>query len=229
MEVQQKPHQDEAARETGNEELLERGSPVEVQQMPHQDEAAKETGDEELPERGSPVEVKQELHQEEAARKAGDEELPERGSPVEVQQTPHQDEAAKETGDEELPERGSPVEVQQELHQEEAARKAGDEELPERGSPVEVQQTDAKRPIIVVMVEDKGDEDDPHRATRNQAGCPAPGHQRWESGKWHLELGENEEMRPGRSSPSFEAATGRRTLSSLYLNSRDREKEEDMM
>jgi len=60
-------------------------------------------------------------------------------------------------------------------------------------------------------VEDKGDKDDPHRATRNQAGYPVPGHQRWEPGKWHLELRENEELRPGRNSPSFEAATGRRT------------------
>jgi len=120
-----------------------------------------------------------------------------------------------QTGDKELPEWGSPVEVQQTLLQEEAARETGDEELPERGSPVEVQQTDAggemKRPIIVVAVEDEGDEDDPHHATRNQAGYPAPGHQRWEPGKWHSELGENEELRQGRNSPSFEAATGRRT------------------
>ncbi len=41
-----------------------------------------EPPDEELPERGSPVEVQQALHQEEAAREAGDEELPEQGSPV---------------------------------------------------------------------------------------------------------------------------------------------------
>ena len=68
-----------------------------------------------------------------------------------------------------------------------------------------------KRPIIVVAVEDEGDEDDPHHATRNQAGYPVPGHRRWEPGKWHSELRENEELRQGRNSPSFEAATGRRT------------------
>ncbi len=70
------------------------------------------------------------------------------------------------------------MEVLQALHRDEAARKTGDEELPERGSPVEVQQADAgiekKRPIIVVMVEDKGDKDDPHHATRDQAGYPVP-------------------------------------------------------
>ncbi|MFN9901490.1 MAG: hypothetical protein ACK55Z_22445, partial [bacterium] len=105
--------------------------------------------------------------------------------------------------------------VQQELHQEEATRETGDEELLKRGSPVEVQQTDAggemKRPIIVVVVEDKGDEDDPHHATGDRAGYPVPGHQRWDPGKWHSELKENEELRPGRNSQSFEAATGRRT------------------
>jgi hypothetical protein len=93
-----------------------------------------EPPEEELPERGSPVEVQQALYQEKAAREAGDEELPEQGSPVEVQQALHQEEAAREAGDEELPEQGSPVEVQQALHQEEAAREAGDEELPEQGS-----------------------------------------------------------------------------------------------
>jgi hypothetical protein len=68
-----------------------------------------------------------------------------------------------------------------------------------------------KRPIIVVAVEDEGDEDDPHRATRSQMGHPVPGHQGWDPGKWNSELRENEELRPGRNSPSFEAATGRRT------------------
>jgi hypothetical protein len=68
-----------------------------------------------------------------------------------------------------------------------------------------------RRPIIVVAVEDEGDEDDPHHATRSQVGHPVPGHQRWDPGKWHSELRENEELRPGRNSPSFEAATGRRT------------------
>ncbi len=87
MEVPQTLHQEEAAREAGDEELPEQGSPVEVQQALHQDEAAREAGDEELPERGSPVEVQQALHQEEAAREAGDEELLKRGSPVEVQLT----------------------------------------------------------------------------------------------------------------------------------------------
>ncbi|MFN9907539.1 MAG: hypothetical protein ACK56F_15680, partial [bacterium] len=80
---------------------------------------------------------------------------------------------------------------------------------------MEVQQTDAggetRRPIIVVAVEDEGDEDDPHHATRRQVGHQVPGHQRWDPGKWHSELRENEELRPGRNSPSFEAATGRRT------------------
>jgi hypothetical protein len=80
---------------------------VEVQQALHQDEAARETGDEELPERGSPVEVQQALHQEEATREAGDEELPERGSPAEVQQTLHQEEAGREAGAEDFPERGT--------------------------------------------------------------------------------------------------------------------------
>ncbi|MFN9979149.1 MAG: hypothetical protein ACK53Y_04510, partial [bacterium] len=68
-----------------------------------------------------------------------------------------------------------------------------------------------KQPIIVVAVEGKGDEDDPHHATRSQVGHPVPGHQRWDPEKWHSELRENEELRPGRNSPSFEAATGRRT------------------
>ena len=63
---------EEAAGETGGEELLERGSPVEVQQELHQEEAAGETGGEELLERGSPVEVQQELHQDKAAREAGE-------------------------------------------------------------------------------------------------------------------------------------------------------------
>jgi hypothetical protein len=57
-----------------------------------------QAGDEELPERGSPVEVQQALHQEEAARETGDEELPEQGSPVEVQQTLQQEEAARRGG-----------------------------------------------------------------------------------------------------------------------------------
>jgi hypothetical protein len=68
-----------------------------------------------------------------------------------------------------------------------------------------------ERPIIVVAVEEEGDEDDPHHATRSQVGHPVQGHQRWDPGKWHSELRENEELRPGRNSPSFEAATGRRT------------------
>ena len=133
---------------------------------------------------------------------------------MEVQQELHQEEATRETGDEELPERGSPVEVQQELHQEEAAREAGAEDFPERGSLRSLKTDEGgemKRPIIVVVVEDKGDEDDPHHATGDQAGYPVPGHRRWEPGKWHSELKENEELRPGRNSPSFEAATGRRT------------------
>ncbi len=123
---------------------------------------------------------------EEAGWETDDKELPERGSPVEVQQALHQEEAARETGDKELPERGSPVEVQQMLHQEEAGREAGAEDFPERGSLWSLK-TDAggemKWPIIVVAVEDKGDEDDPHHATGDQAGCPVPGHQRWEPGK----------------------------------------------
>jgi hypothetical protein len=66
-------------------------------------------------------------------------------------------------------------------------------------------------------VEDKGDKDDPHHATRNQVGHPVPaGHvsyrrRRWEPGKLHSELREKKEQRPGRNSPSFDAATGRRT------------------
>jgi hypothetical protein len=229
---------------------------VEVQQTLHQEEAARETGDEELPERRSPVEVQQPLYQEEAARETGDEELLERGSPVEVQQALHQEEAAQETGDKELPERGSPVEVQQTLHQEETGREAGAENFPEEETLWSLQigaGREMRRPIIVAAVEeacgrrggngkeaqescedgdkllagisgpreewedfvraveDKGDEDDPHRATRNQAGYPVPGHQRWEPGKWHLELREDKGLRPGRNSPSFDAATGRRT------------------
>ena len=117
-----------------------------------------EPPDEELQERGSPVEVQQALHQEGAAREAGEKELPEQGSPVEVQQVLHQDEAAREAGEEELPERGSPVEVQQTLHQEEAGREAGAEDFPERGSLWSLK-TDAggemRRPIIMVVVEEK--------------------------------------------------------------------------
>ena len=60
------------------------------------------------------------------------------------------------------------MEVQQTLHQEEAGREAGAEDFPEWGSLWSLK-TDAggemRRPIIVVMVEDKGDKDDPHRAT----------------------------------------------------------------
>jgi hypothetical protein len=66
-------------------------------------------------------------------------------------------------------------------------------------------------------VEDKGDEDDPQYPTRSQAGHPVQAdhgicqHQRWEPGGLHLELGEKKELKQGRNSPSFDAATGRRT------------------
>ncbi len=53
MEVQQALHQEEAAREAGNEELPERGSPVEVQQTLHQEEAGREAGAEDFSERGT--------------------------------------------------------------------------------------------------------------------------------------------------------------------------------
>ncbi len=53
MEVQQALHQEEAARETGDEELLERGSPVEVQQTLHQKETGRKAGAEDFPERGT--------------------------------------------------------------------------------------------------------------------------------------------------------------------------------
>ena len=162
----------------------------------------------------NPAAVATTQRQEETCREAGNEELSERGSPVEVQQTLHQEEAGREAGAEELPEQGSPVEVQRTLHQEGTGKVAGAENLPERGT-LRSLKTDAgremKRPIIVVVVEDKGDEDDPHHATEDRAGHPVPGHQRWDPGKWHSGLRENEELRPGRNSPSFEAATGRRT------------------
>jgi hypothetical protein len=70
---------------------------------------------------------------------------------------------------------------------------------------------------FVGAVEDIGDEDDPQNATRSQAGHPVQAdhgscqHQRWEQGKFHSELREKKELRPGRNSPSFDAATGRRT------------------
>ncbi len=71
MEVQQTLHQEEAAREAGDKELPEWGSPVEVQQTFLQEEAARETGDKELPEWGSPVEVQRTLQQEEIAKRGG--------------------------------------------------------------------------------------------------------------------------------------------------------------
>ncbi len=66
-------------------------------------------------------------------------------------------------------------------------------------------------------MDDKGDEGDPQSAVRSQAGHPVPAnhgscqHQRWEPGKLHSEPGENKDLRPGRKSPGFDAATGRRT------------------
>jgi hypothetical protein len=66
-------------------------------------------------------------------------------------------------------------------------------------------------------VEDKGEEGDPQSAVRGQAGHPVPADhgscqdQRWEPGKLHSELREKKELRPGRNSPGFDAATRRRT------------------
>ncbi len=80
MEVRQTLHQEEAARETADKELPERGGPVEVQQTLHQEEAARETGNEELPERGSPAEVQRTLHQEETGREADAKNFPEQGT-----------------------------------------------------------------------------------------------------------------------------------------------------
>jgi hypothetical protein len=202
---------------------------VEVQQALHQEEAAREAGDEELPERGSPVEVQQALHQEEAAREAGDEELPERGSPVEVQQTLHQEETGRETGTENLPERrtlwslkiGAGREMRRPIIvvavEEACGRRGGNGKKAQESCgngdkrPAGIAAPREEWENFVGAVEDKGKEDDPHHATRNQAGYPVPGHQRWEPGKWHLELGEDKGLRPGRNSPSFDAATGRRT------------------
>ncbi len=66
-------------------------------------------------------------------------------------------------------------------------------------------------------MEDEGDEDDPQYETQSQAGHPVPvGHEScrhriWEPGKLHSELREKKELGPARNSPSFDAATGRRT------------------
>ncbi len=72
-------------------------------------------------------------------------------------------------------------------------------------------------------VEDKGEEDDPRHTTRNQVGHPAPAgrvsyqRRRWEQGKLHSELKEKKEQRMERNSPSFDAATGRRTIRGSVL------------
>ncbi len=128
-----------------------------------------------------------------------------------------------EPPDEELPERGSPVEVQQTLHQEEIARRGGNGKETQESSgdgdkrPAGIAAPREEWEDFVGAVEDKGDADDPRNATQSQAGHPVPaGHGscqylRLEPGKLHSELREKKELRPGRSSPSFDAATGRRT------------------
>ncbi len=74
-----------------------------------------------------------------------------------------------------------------------------------------------EREDFVGEVEDEGDEDDPQYEIRSQAGHPVPvGHEScrqwiWEPGKQHSELREKKELEPVRNSPSFDAATGRRT------------------
>jgi hypothetical protein len=145
---------------------------------------------------------------------AGDEELPKRGSPVEVQQTLHQEETGREAGAENFPERGTlwslKIGAGGEMRRliivvavEEVCRRRG-------GNHKETQESCGngdKRPAgiaapreewedFVGAVEDKGDEDDPHHATLNQAGYPVPGHQRWEPGKWQLGLREDKGLRP---------------------------------
>ncbi len=203
--------------------------------MLHQEEAGREAGAEELPERGSPVEVQQPLHQEEAGREAGAEELPERGSPVEVQQTLHQEETGREAGAENFPERGTlwslKIDAGGEMRRpiieaavEEACGKRdgnGKEARESCGNgdkcPAGTAAPWEEWEDFVGAVEDKGDEDDPHHATRNQVGHPVPAghescqHQRREPGRLHSELREKKELRPGRNSPSFNAATGPRT------------------
>ncbi len=70
---------------------------------------------------------------------------------------------------------------------------------------------------FVGAVEDKGDEDDPQYPTQSQAFYAVPAsrgrcqHRRWEPGKLHSGLRAKKELRLGRNSPSFDAATGRRT------------------
>ncbi len=129
------------------------------------------------------MEVQQTLHQEEAAGETGDKELPERGSPVEFQQTLHQEETGRDAGGENFPERGTlwslKTDASGEMRRpiivvavEEACGRRG-------GNGKEVQEScgdgDKRSAGItgpreewedfVRAVEDKGDEDDPHRAT----------------------------------------------------------------
>ncbi len=181
------------------------------------------------------MEVQQTLHQEEAGREAGAEKLPERGSPVEVQQTLHQEETGREAGAENFPERGTlrslKTDAGREMRRpiieaevEEACGKRdgnGEEDQKSRGNGDERPAGSAapreEWEDFVGAVEDKGDEDDPQYATQSQTGHPVPAghgscrHQRWEPGELHSELREKKEIRPGRNSPSFDAATGRRT------------------
>jgi hypothetical protein len=143
------------------------------------EEAARETGDEELQERGSPVEVQQMLHQEEAAREAGDEELPERGSAAKVQHALHQEETGREAGAENFPERGTlwslQIDAGREMRRpiivvavEEACGKRGGNGKEDREScgngdkrPAGIAAPREEWEDFVGAVEDKGDEDDP--------------------------------------------------------------------
>jgi hypothetical protein len=157
------------------------------------------------------------------------------GSPVEVQQTPHQEETDREAGAENFTERGTlqslktdagremrgPI-IEVAVEEARGRRDSNDEEGQEscgngNKRPAGIAAPRKEWEDFAGAMEDKGDEDDPHHATRNQVGHPVPaGHgscrrRRWEPGKLHSELREKKELRPGGNSPSFDAATGRRT------------------
>ncbi len=183
----------------------------------------------------NPAAVATTQRQEEAHREAGTKKLPERGSPVGIQQMLHQEETGREAGAKNFPERGTlwslKTDVSREMRRpiieaavEEACGKRdgnGEEDQESSGNgdkrPAGIAAPREEWEDFVGAVEDKGDEDDPQYATQSQAGHPVPAgrgrcqHRRWEPGKLHSELREKKELRPGRSSPSFDAATGRRT------------------
>jgi hypothetical protein len=183
----------------------------------------------------NPAAVATTQRQEEASRGADAEQLPERGSPVEVQLKLHQKETGREAGAENFPGWGAlwslktdasgemrrPI-IEAEMEEACCKRDGNGEEMQESCGnggkrPAGIAASQEEWEDFVREVEDKGDEDDPQYATRSQAGHPVPAghescpHPRWEPGKLHSELREKKEIGPVRNSPSFDAATGRRT------------------